>query len=95
MAPEAANAVSVSVNRRALLNTVPVRIAVSSFAIIVEFAVLFLITLITYFANSKLYFEVFDDSSDFYGRETTGFWIGVADSRKYWDANSFAALIDD
>ena len=87
IAPEAAGDVAVSVGRRASLVTVPDRIVSSSSAITVEFAVLFLIKPIIYFAISGLNFEAFDDSADFCGCRTTGFLIGVAVSRKAGFAN--------
>ena len=55
------------VGRRASLVTIPDKIAYSSSAITVEFAVLFLIRLIIYFPNSKLIFEVFSYSAIFCG----------------------------
>ena len=94
IAPEAAGNVAVSVGRRASLVTVPDRIASWSSAITVEFAVLFVIRPIRYFAKSGLNFEAFDDSADFCSCGTTGFWIGVAVSRKARFANNFAAEID-
>ena len=95
MAPETADDVTVSVGRRAILTTVRVWIAFSSSAIIVEFAVLTVITVIKYFANSGLNFEAFDNFADVCGCETTGFWIGVAVSKKAKLANNFEAKIDD
>ena len=94
MAPKAAGDVEGSVGMRALLIAVPARIASSSSAITVGFAVLSLVRPIIYFANSSLNFEAYDDSADFSGCETTGFWIGVAVNRKAGFANSFAAEID-
>ena len=94
IAPEAAGDVAVSVGMRASLVTIPNRMASLSSEITVEFTVLSLIRPIIYFANSGLNFEAFDDSADFCGCGTTGFWIGVAVSRKAGFANSFAAEID-
>ena len=94
VAPEAPDDVAVSVGKRVSLATVPDRIAYSSSAITVEFAVLSLIRPIIYFANSGLNFKAFDDSADFCNCGSTGFWIGVAVSRKAGFAKSFAAEID-
>ena len=49
---------------------------------------------IIYFENFGLNFEAFDDSANFCGCKTTGFWIGVAVSRKAGFAKSFAAEFD-
>ena len=67
LAPESAGDVAISVGRRASLSTVPVQIASSSTAIIVQFAILSLIRPIIYFANFGLNFEAFDDSAYFCG----------------------------